>query len=210
LKTKRRRDTGTTVNLVGCDPVLFERVRASLRRGPLHFVASPKPLPPDRVDVYATPAGAVGDLPGTGVPVMAWGPSGGLRSAFLSGCEDYLREPWSPEELELRALRLADRARRGYSFPWGEASFDGDTLLTPGGTVCLTRHESVILHALLRSRGSPVAREALFLLAWGRPGPAGSRAVDMHVAGVRRKVRAAVPAAGRFISCVRGQGYMVS
>jgi DNA-binding response OmpR family regulator len=175
----------------------------------LHYVSTDHPLPPDHVDVYAVPAEGAADLPGQGVPVMAWGPAGRLRGAFLSGCDDYLREPWSPEELEMRALRLVARVRQKYSFPWGDVSFDGDTLLTPGGTACLTRHESIILHALLRSRGTSVPREALFLLATGRHGEARSRAVDVHVACIRRKVRAVAPAAGRFITCVRGQGYLV-
>ena len=210
MKTKRRHEAREpTINLVGCDPVLFERVRASLRRGPLRYVSTDHPLPPDRVDVYAIAAQGAADLPGHGVPVMAWGPAGRLRGAFLSGCDDYLREPWSPEELEMRALRLLARARQKYGFPWGEVSFDGDTLLTPGGAACLTRHESIILHALLRSRGTSVPREALFLLATGRQGDARSRAVDMHVACIRRKIREVAPAAGRFITCVRRQGYLV-
>jgi two-component system, OmpR family, response regulator len=188
---------------------MFERVRASLLRGPLHYVATDHPLPPDTVDVYAVPAEAARDLPGSGVPVMAWGPAGTLRGAFLSGCEDYLREPWSPEELEMRALRLVARARRRYIFAWGEVSFDGDDLLTPGGKARLTRHESIVLQALLRSRGSPVPREALSLLVTGRPGPERSRSIDVHVARVRSKVRSVAPAAGRFITCVRGQGYLV-
>ncbi len=161
------------------------------------------------MDLYVVPADAVGDLPRRGVPVVAWGPAGRLRGAFLAGCDDYLREPWSPEELEMRALAALARTRRGYEFPWGELSFDGDALRTPGGRTHLTHREYLVLRALLRSRGSPVPREALFLLAAGAAGGERSRAIDMHVACLRRKVRAVAPAAGRFITCVRGQGYMI-
>jgi hypothetical protein len=197
------------INIVGNDAVLFERVRASLKRGPFSFLLSDDPLPPDTVDLFAVDVGHVGDLPRCGVPVIAWGPAGMLRSAFIAGCVDYLREPWAPEELALRALSALARTRSTHAFPWGEAAFQGDTLVLPGGPAALTHHEALILRALLRSRGSPVPRETLFLLAGGSPHAAPGRAVDVQVASIRRKVRAVAPAAGRFIACVRRQGYML-
>ena len=132
-----------------------------------------------------------------------------MRTSFLAGCVDYLRDPWTPEELSLRALAALARVKKGYRFPWGEIAFEGNDLRTPGGPLRLTLHESRILRMLLRARGAPVPRPAL---AWsigrGR-GRAGSRTIDVHVSAIRRKLRLAVPAAGRFIVSVRGQGYMV-
>ena len=159
------------------------------------------------------PAQAVGELPAGGTPLIACGPPGLLRTAFLAGCDDYLRDPWAPEELGLRALALLARTRRRYQFPWGAVSFEGTNLRAAGGLITLTLHESRILEALLRARGRPVPRAAL-TYAVGRargeaPGSGRSRAIDVHVAAIRRKVRGAVPAAGRFIVCARGQGYLV-
>jgi len=153
------------------------------------------------------PVDAVGDLPARGVPVIAWGPAGMLRAAFLAGCVDFLRAPWAPEELSMRALGALARAQAAHVFPWGETGFQGDTFVLPGGPAILTHHEALILRALLRSRGSPVPRETLFLLAGGRGAP--GRTIDVQVASIRRKVRAVAPAAGRFIACVRRQGYML-
>ena len=148
-------------------------------------------------------------LPGLGVPVIAWGPAELMRGAFLAGCDDFLREPWTPEELELRAHAALSRAEKRYSFPWGELSFEGKDLHTPDGIAVLTLHESRILGALLRNRGRPVPREALaYSIADAAPSTT-SRAVDVHIVALRKKVRCAVPGAGRFIQCVRGQGYMV-
>jgi CheY-like chemotaxis protein len=212
LKTKKRPETARpnqVINIVGADAVLFERVRASQRRGPFSFQESSAPLPPDTVDLYALALEEVGDLPRLGVPVIAWGPAGMLRSAFLAGCVDYLREPWAPEELALRAITALGRARSTHVFPWGEADFQGDTIVLPGGPAALTHHEALILRALLRSRGSPVPRETLFLLAGGSPRAAPGRTIDVQVASIRRKVRAVAPDAGRFIACVRRQGYML-
>jgi hypothetical protein len=198
-----------TVNLVGCDPVLCERIRASLRRSPFVFRATDQPLPDDEVDLYVVPAAEVRELPAGGAPVIGWGPAGLLRTAFLSGCDDYLKDPWTPEEFAMRAMAALARVERRFDFPWGTVSFDAKDLRTPAGLISLTLHESRILRALLRARGQPVPRDALAYSPAGIPGRIESRGVDVHVAALRRKVRAKVAAAGRFIVCVRGQGYMV-
>lgn len=218
MKTKRRSDTALTINLVGCDPVLCERIRASLGRSPFHFTPTAEPLSDDEADLFVVDVRHVGTLPEGGVPVIAHGPAGLLRTAFLAGCADYLREPWTPEELGLRAHAALSRQRACWEFPWGEAHIDRDELRTPRGRAALTHHEAVILRALLRQRGRPVPRAALACLLGGAASRgaggavsrgAASRSIDVHVSALRRRVRALVPEAGRFIICVRGQGYMV-
>lgn len=209
MKTKRRSEEELTVNLVGCDPVLFERIRASLRRSPFFLSNTDAPLPSDEVALYVVPAAEVEELPARGVPVIAWGPAGMMRAAFLGGCDDYLRDPWTPEELGLRAHAALSRVRPRCQFPWGEVSFEGDTLLLPGAAAALTHHESLILRALLRARSRPVPRTALAYSLDGTPRRAAGRVIDAHVSAIRRKVRKAFPDAGRFIVCIRGQGYMV-
>jgi hypothetical protein len=202
---------GYTIAFVAADRVLVEKTRASLARSPFHFLASESPPPPGEADLYVVPAEALGSLAlDAGVPVVACGPPNLLRSAFLAGCADYLREPWSADELGLRALRLLERGRGRYAFAWGELSFEGNDLRTPAGLVALTLRESRVLRQLLAARGSAVPRDALACRAWGRPSPPGSRALDMHVASIRGKVIGAVRAAGpRFILAVRGEGYMI-
>lgn len=155
------------------------------------------------------PAGQVGALADGGVPVIAHGPAGLLRSAFLAGCADYLREPWTPDELAFRAQAAFQRQRTRYEFAWGELCFEGDTLRAPGGAALLPHGQAVLLRALLRRRGQPVPRAALASLLGAGARKPGSRAVDVHLAAVRRRVRAVAPEAGSFIACVRGQGYMV-
>jgi len=155
------------------------------------------------------PAGQVGDLAASGVPVIAYGPAGLLRAAFLAGCADYLREPWTPEELALRSQAALSRKRACFDFSWGEARFEGDTLCTPGGSAFFPHGEAVLLRALLRRRGQPVPRAALASLLGAGARKPGSRSIDVHLSAVRRRVRAVAPGAGPFIVCVRGQGYMV-
>jgi hypothetical protein len=198
-----------TINLVGCTPVLCERIRASLRRSPFLFSATEDPLPEADVDLYVAPAGRAQEICRRGAPTIAWGPAALLRSALLFGCVDYLKEPWTPEELGLRAGAALAREQQGFDFPWGRVCLHGMSLQTPAGPVALTFHESRILQKLLSARGEPVPREALSYSVSGTAGSSESRAVDVHVAALRRKVRRAVPEAGPFIVCVRRQGYLV-
>jgi hypothetical protein len=209
LRTKKRSERPPTITLVGCDPVLYERIRASLGRSPFHFQPATEPPADDEADLVVVPVRQVGNLAERGVPVIAHGPAGLMRGAFLAGCADYLREPWTPEELELRAHAALLRQRTCYEFPWGEARFEGDTLCAPGGSAIFSHRQAVLLRALLRRRGQPVPRAALASLLGMGAGKTGSRSIDVHVSAVRRHVRAVAPGAGRFIVCVRGQGYMV-
>lgn len=202
------------INVVGLDPLTVERIRASLRRSPFVCIDTEEPLPADRADLYVVPVDRVGELPQRGLPVIAAGPAGLLRSAFLAGCADFLREPWTAEELALRALGAIARGARRFAFPWGELSLEAGRLASPAGPIRLTWHESRILAALLRSRGAPVPRRALAYAAGAAPASAArtrraSRAIDMHVSSIRGKVRAVLPQAGRFIVCVRSQGYLI-
>jgi DNA-binding response OmpR family regulator len=164
-------------------------------------------------DLLLVPASCLEtDLFAAGIPVVAHGPAQLLRAAFLAGCDDYLREPWTAAELAVRALAILERNRGRFAFPWGTLEIRGEDLLTPAGPVRLGVLRCRLLERLLASRGEPVPRDALALCAWGSLPRRGSRALDVHVAAIRAKLAAVMPAAGRrrFIVAVRGRGYMVS
>lgn len=200
-----------TVAFVSGDPVLTERIRASLRRGPFRFrPASPGDLDPaDDLRVVPAPLPPSLDPGLSGIPVIAYGPAPLLREAFLLGCADYLKDPWSPEELCLRALRALERDRAGRLFPWGELSLEGCALRTPFGSLTLGVQEAVMLRLLLRHRGGPVPREALHAVAAGGPMGRGSRVVDVRICSLRRNLAAVLPPGGLPIRCVRRQGYAI-
>ena len=195
--------------MIGLDRVLVERVRASLRGSPFLLRCAEECPVDDHADLYVIPAHRIDELAHRHAPVIGCGPADGLRSAFLGGCADYLREPWTPEELGMRALAVLSRQAESRRFSWGTVSFEGCTLVLPSGRLPLTHHESRVLRILLHNRGVPVSREALAYGVRGRPDGAGGRALDMHVASVRRKVRGMEPGCGRLIVSVRGQGYMI-
>jgi DNA-binding response OmpR family regulator len=96
---------------------------------------------------------------------------------------------------------------------WGELSLRGGRARSPYGEVWLSHPQSAILAALLARPGEAVGREVLAYAAWGRPGAAGSRALDMQVAVLRRKLRGLAPpgAAGAVrIRALRGVGYALA
>ncbi len=148
-------------------------------------------------------------------PLIAYGPETALPRLFLAGCADYLRDPWTPQELELRALRTVGAAEAAARFGDGGAlHLSGRVLSGPAGAVTLGAQQAEILRMLLGNRGSTVTRDALFYAIWGRPPGRRSRAVDMHVTALRRHLAAvatpagkARPAAGPPIATVRGRGY---
>jgi DNA-binding response OmpR family regulator len=198
---------------VGFSPLEIERIRASLSRSPFYFLDSETPLPDEEVDAYVAHArDAAALLRGggrAGAPVLACGASAHMRAAFLAGAADYLREPWEPEELGLRLMAAMEKRAASCVFPWGTLTLKGNLLSTEKTEIPLTFHESRLLRVLLMNRGTPVPRSALAYRLWGSPGPKGSRALDVHVASIRKKVAAAFPAAGRFVKPVRNEGYVI-
>ena len=153
------------------------------------------------------------------LPVIVFGPAGFLPRAFALGCTDFICDPWDYPELRTRTLHrvpppcITIGGRRFLLTASGleavvepalepavevspesapgrkEAPFPPVPLRTP-----LTFPEATILRMLIINRGRPVYREALQYSIWGERRN-GSRAVDMHVAALRKKLRGLCEAA---------------
>ena len=148
------------------------------------------------------------------LPVLAYGPEQGLAPAFVRGCIDYLRDPWTVTELQLRVQRWLDRRTGGAGAAIGGIRLAGTTLHGPSATVALSVAEARLLDMLLYNAGRVTGREALFYRLWGRLPDAPSRVVDVHVAALRRKCRIAcgdgAAGGGLTITAVRGEGYLLA
>jgi hypothetical protein len=197
------------VNLVAAARLLSERTRASLAGGPFALRVSAEPLASGDADLWVVPAAVAVDTVAAvgGAPVIAYGPPERLRAAFLAGCVDYLREPWTPGELVERA---AAALRRAATVGFGGVRLDGTRLSGSRGAADLTGHQAALLRLLASRPGVPVDRTALAWAVTGRPPAEGSRSVDVHVSALRAKLaRVVPPGGGPRIRAVRGRGYLL-
>ncbi len=166
-----------------------------------------EPLPAGESDLWIVPAGTAAGVVAAarGAPVIAHGPPNLLRAAFLAGCVDYLREPWTPGELAVRASAALERsAAPGL----GGVRLEGTQLSGPRGAAELTGHQAAALRLLASRPGVPVDRTALAWAVTGRPPASGSRSVDVQVSALRAKLERVAPGGPR-IRAVRGRGYLL-
>jgi DNA-binding response OmpR family regulator len=200
---------------VAGEPLLAERLALFARRAAhLRLRVSKRPLP--GCDAYLFPArglpaaAELEALRARGAAVLAYGAPELLRAALLAGCDDFLKEPWSPEELECRLGRQLKAAGVGTGLSFCGLCLCGARASSPHGEVSLPPLQSAILAILLARPGQAVSREVLAYAAWGRPCAAGSRALDMQVAGLRRRLRGLSGPDGSpavRIRALRGCGY---
>ena len=130
---------------------------------------------------------------------------------LIEGDDDYMTKPFSPRELLARVRVLGRRHQEADS---DELSADGvvfelGRLIARRGEheIPLTAREAGILRLLYRSRGRAVSRSELLESVWGARGDLETRAVDMAIAALRKKIEitAAEP---RIVLTVKGAGYM--
>ncbi|GAB3270833.1 response regulator transcription factor [Sinomonas notoginsengisoli] len=131
----------------------------------------------------------------------------GLRS----GADDYLVKPVKLAELLARIEAVGRRAARAGGteppgFEVGEVSIDLHRRVAAVGRreLNLTATEFELLALLARNAGSVVTREQILDTLWGDAFVASSRSLDVHLTGLRSKLK--LPG---FIINVRGVGYRV-
>jgi hypothetical protein len=182
--------------------------------GFLSFFVLPHPSPlvlyahswqPPRADLYLLPVGLALDAAEAErlAPRFAYGSARYMAEAFRSGCADYLRSPWSLDEVEARASRFL---LLRFSVCDTELIFSGRSIATERESVALTENEYRILRILVLSLNRPVPREAFALALWGEVRPR-SRAVDVQISVLRGKLQGLLPAGECPLTFSRGRGY---
>jgi DNA-binding response OmpR family regulator len=151
---------------------------------------------------------------GLDVPILMLTARGQLsdRIAGLKlGADDYLVKPFEMAEL---LARIEARLRRTASHPAPHVHHFGDvrvdtrsaTVQRHGAAVELSAKEFRLLCYFLAHEGATLSRDELIERVWGYDPATSSRTVDVHVAGLRRKLERSAHRPVHFVT-VHGLGY---
>jgi two-component system phosphate regulon response regulator PhoB len=128
---------------------------------------------------------------------------------FALGADDYVRKPFSVKLLLARVAAVLRREKTAAEerevVTAGPVVLDHGRheVVVAGNVLDVTATEFRILAVLMNARGRVLSREQLIDEALGRGAPVTNRAMDVHIAALRKKLG---PAAD-FIHTVRGVGY---
>lgn len=136
--------------------------------------------------------------------------------AFQHGADDYLLEPFEPDEFLARVEAMARRCRNMDRQPLGAVVKVDDTELSIGemtfkrdgdSPVTLTPTEMRLLERLMRNAGITISRDTLIERTWGFDYFGDSNRVDVYIARIRKKIEPD-PSQPRYLQTVRGAGYV--
>lgn len=122
-----------------------------------------------------------------------------------NGADDYICKPFDIMEL---LSRIASKARRYIGrdrIVMRNLTFDSikQTLSRGNQDIKLTQSERAVLFLLVQNIGEAVTRDELIKALWGDEGSVETRALDMHIKEIRRKLAPD----GDLIETVYGLGY---
>jgi len=124
------------------------------------------------------------------------------------GADDYVQKNCDPMEL---MARIEARLRRTAAAGFADVQIDlrRHEVRRGGKPLALSPVEFRLLAYLLEHRGTVVTREQLLESVWGLQGDTLSRTVDVHIAGLRKKLEddTRYP---RYLLTVKGIGYRLA
>jgi two-component system alkaline phosphatase synthesis response regulator PhoP len=147
---------------------------------------------------------------GVHAPVMMLTARGEVVDRVLGlklGADDYVQKNCEPMELMARIEALLRRSGRTLA-EFGDLVINlrNHEVTRAGKTQTLSPVELRLIEYLIERRGTLVTRQELLENVWGIQGDTLSRTVDVHIAGLRKKIEAD-PRYPRLLITVKGTGY---
>jgi len=120
------------------------------------------------------------------LPLIASGTARLAESCFEAGCSDFIREPWTEDELH---ARIASHTRTCLAFNDDGLILTGHSLIGPAAEIQLSDAAYSILLLLANNIGQAVPRMAIASLVGDHTNS--SRSIDMRIARLRAALRSA-------------------
>lgn len=118
------------------------------------------------------------------IPLIVSGLANLAETCFEAGCSDFIREPWTEDELQARVVH---HSHKNLTLNHDGLRISGHTLIGPISEIVLSNDAYSILKLLVDNRGQPVPRMAIASLV-GVHTP-DSRSIDMRIARLRNALR---------------------
>lgn len=143
------------------------------------------------------------------IPFLVYDESELISRAFALGASDFIKPPFSLQELESRATRLIKEDKLELS---GKTIHFSLTEISCGeNRLPLSISEHRILNILTANAGRVVSRQSILYRL--NAGEDISRSLDVHINSLRKKINIVIqnPEGGReLIRTVRGEGYTIN